>query len=178
VCSLNPTPVHHLVLAWARARLYVVAVVMSGVVEALTSIARSFPGKEHACSRSGGSGSFVMSRGVSRWDITPAALCQVVLFSNVDKARKTRDLMGACSPITPPMSVGLGGSMAVALNALTSVPAKGGGERFCARGLLIRSTLFPYLTVAGYRALGRSLCRISVFKAMVDIVSWFKPRLW
>jgi len=86
--------------------------------------------------------------------------------------------MGACSPITLPVTVGLGGSMAVTLNALASVPSTGGGERFCARGLLIGSTLFPYSTVVGYRALGRSLYHISVFEAMVDIVSWFKPRLW
>jgi len=74
----------------------------------------------------------------------PAALCRVVPFSNLeDKARKNRDLTGACSPITLLMTVGLGGSMAVALNALAPVPATGGGERFCARGLPIRSTLFP-----------------------------------
>jgi hypothetical protein len=35
--------------------------------------------------------------------------------------------MGACSPITLPMTVGLGGSMAVTLNALASVPMTGGG---------------------------------------------------
>ena len=58
------------------------------------------------------------------------AYCTVpdVLFSNLeDKARKRGDLMGARSPFTFPMSVGLGGSMSVALNALASVPVTGGG---------------------------------------------------
>jgi len=41
--------------------------------------------------------------------------------------------MGACSPITLPVTVGLGGSMAVALNALAFVPETGGG------GVLLRS---------------------------------------
>jgi len=50
--------------------------------------------------------------------------------------------MGACSPITLPMTVELGGSMAVALNALTSIPAIGGGRRFCARGVSARSSYF------------------------------------
>jgi len=49
--SLSLSPVHRLVLAWARACLYNVTVVMSGVVEALTSITRSLPRKEHASSR-------------------------------------------------------------------------------------------------------------------------------
>jgi len=72
-----------------------------------------------------------------------AALCRVVLFSNLeDKAGKSRDLTGACSPITLPVTVGLGGSTAVALNALAPVPVTGGKERFCARGLPICSTLF------------------------------------
>jgi len=42
--------------------------------------------------------------------------------------------MGACSPITLPVTIELGGSMAVALNALAFVPATRGGGRFCARG--------------------------------------------
>ena len=41
-----------------------------------------------------------------------------------------------------PVTVGLGESMAVALNALAPVPATGGGERFCAQGLPICSMLF------------------------------------
>jgi len=54
-------------------------------------------------------------------------------FSNLeDKARKSRDLTGACSPIMLPVTVGLGGSMVVTLNALAPVPATGGVERFSA----------------------------------------------
>jgi hypothetical protein len=48
--------------------------------------------------------------------------------------------MGACSPITLPVTVGLGGSMAATLNALAPVPMTDGGERFCARGSPIRLT--------------------------------------
>ena len=151
VFSLNWTHVRRLVVAKAWARLYIVAVVMSGVVEALTSIAWSFPRKERACSRvrwhgrlcDVGALTLNISRG-SWWDIMPAALCRFLLFSNLeDKARKSRDLTGACSPISFPVTVGLGGSMAVIFNALAPVPATSGRERFCARGLPIRSTLFP-----------------------------------
>jgi hypothetical protein len=92
-----------------------------------------------------------------------------VLFSNLgDQARKSEDLTGACSPITLPVTIGLGGSMATALNALAPVPMTDVGERFCARGSPIRSTLFPYSTVAGHRALIDSLDPVSVFGAMVD----------
>jgi len=80
--------------------------------------------------------------------------------------------MGPCSHITLPVSVGLGGSMAVALNALASVPATGGGGCFCARGPSIRSTLFPYSTVAGYRALIDSVDPVSVFETTIDTVPW------
>ena len=58
------------------------------------------------------------------------------------KLEKGGDLTGACSPITLPVTVGLGGSMAVALNALTSIPATGGGGRLCARGPSARSSNF------------------------------------
>jgi len=44
------------------------------------------------------------------------------------KLEKSGDLTGACSPITLPVTVGLGGSMVVALIALASVPATGGGD--------------------------------------------------
>jgi len=50
--------------------------------------------------------------------------------------------MGACSSITFHMTIGLGGSMAVALNALASVPTTGDGGRFCARGPSARSSYF------------------------------------
>jgi len=67
--------------------------------------------------------------------------------------------------------------MVVALNALAPVPMTGGRERFCDRGLPIRSMLFRSPTVSGYRALGHSLDLISVFEAMVDTVSWLEPWL-
>jgi len=63
-------------------------------------------------------------------------MCWVVLFSNSeDKARKSGDLTGACSPITLPVTIELGESMLVALNALAPVLAIGGGECFCADSL-------------------------------------------
>ena len=68
--------------------------------------------------------------------------------------------------------------MAVTLNALASVLVTSGEELFCARGLLIRSMLFLYSAVAGYRALGRSLDCSSMFEDMVDIVSLFEPWIW
>jgi len=60
------------------------------------------------------------------------------------------------------------------LNDLAPVPVTDGGERFCARGSPIHSTLFPlpYSTVAGHRAVIDSLDPISVFGAMVDTVPW------
>jgi hypothetical protein len=125
-----------------------VAVVTSRVVEALTSIAGSFPGKERVCSRVGsheraccvGALTSCTSR-VPRWDMTFAILCRVILLSILgDKAGKSGDLTGACSPITLPVTVRLGGSIADALNSLSPVPATGGGGRFCARGPLIRSS--------------------------------------
>jgi hypothetical protein len=45
------------------------------------------------------------------------------------------------------------------------VRASGGGRRPCARRLLIRSSLFPYSTVVGARALIDSLNVLSVFEA-------------
>jgi len=68
------------------------------------------------------------------------------------------------------VTVGLGGSMVVALNALASIPMTGSGGRFCARGPSIRSTLFLYSTIAGYRAPIDSLDPVSVFKATIDTV--------
>jgi len=47
---------------------------------------------------------------------------------------------------------GLGENATGALNALVPVPASGSGRRPCARGLPIRTSLFPYSTVAGARA--------------------------
>jgi len=62
---------------------------------------------------------------------------------------------------------GLGENAAGALNALVPVPALGGGQRPYARGLPIRTSLFPYSTVAGARALVDSLDALSVFVATV-----------
>jgi len=58
--------------------------------------------------------------------------------------------------------------MAVALNALASVPAIGGGGHFCARGSSIRSTLLLYSMVAGHRAPIDSVDPVSVFEATID----------
>jgi len=75
--------------------------------------------------------------------IMPVALSQVVPLTLLgDKAKKGVDLTGACSPITFPMIVGLGGTMAVVLNVLTSVPTTGDGGRFYARGLLAQPSYF------------------------------------
>ena len=63
------------------------------------------------------------------------------------------------------MTCGLGENAVGALNALVPMPASGGGQRPCARRLLIRSSLFPYSTVAGGRALIDSLDALSVFEA-------------
>jgi len=57
-------------------------------------------------------------------------------------------LDGCFLPITLPVTVGLGENAAGALNVLVPVPALGGGRRPCARGLLIRTSQFPYSTVA------------------------------
>jgi hypothetical protein len=62
---------------------------------------------------------------------------------------------------------GLGENTADALNALVPVPASGGGRRPCARGLPIRTSLFPYSTVAGARSLIDSQDALSVFETMV-----------
>ena len=61
----------------------------------------------------------------------------------------------------------LGENATGTLNALVPVPASGGGRRPCARCLPIRSSLFPYSTVVGARALIDSLDALSVFEAAV-----------
>ena len=53
------------------------------------------------------------------------------------------------------------------LNALVPMPASGGGRRPCARGLLIRMSLFPYSRVVGSRASDDSDDALSVFEATV-----------
>jgi len=60
---------------------------------------------------------------------------------------------------------GLGENAVGALNALVPMPASGGGRRPCARGLSIRTSLFPYSMVADARALVDSHDALSVFKA-------------
>jgi len=58
----------------------------------------------------------------------PAALYQLVLFSNLeDKAGKSGDLTGARCPVMLPVIVEIGGSMAVALNALAFILVTRGG---------------------------------------------------
>ena len=61
----------------------------------------------------------------------------------------------------------LGENALGALNALVLVRASGGGRRPCARCLLVRSSPFPYSTIAGARALIDSLHAFSVFEAAV-----------
>ena len=65
------------------------------------------------------------------------------------------------------MTCVLGENATGVLNALVPVPASGGGRRPCARRLPIRSSLLPYSTVAGARALIDSLDTLSVFEAAV-----------
>ena len=65
------------------------------------------------------------------------------------------------------MTGALGENATGALNALVPVRASGGGRRPCARRLPIRSSLFPYSTVVGARALIDSLDALSVFEAAV-----------
>ena len=60
----------------------------------------------------------------------------------------------------------LGGNAIGTLKALVPVPVSGGGRRPCARRLPIRSSLFPYSTVAGARAPIDSLDTLSVFEAV------------
>jgi len=70
-------------------------------------------------------------------------------------------------PITLPVTDGLGENAASTLNVLVPVPTSGGGRRPCTRGLLIRTSLFPYSTVAGARAPVDSQDALSVFVATV-----------
>jgi len=53
------------------------------------------------------------------------------------------------------VTVGFGENAAGALNNLVPVPASGGGRRPCVRGLLIRTSQFPYSTVVVRSSLGR-----------------------
>ena len=60
----------------------------------------------------------------------------------------------------------LGEKSAGALNAPALVRASGGGQCPCARLLPIRSSVLPYSTAVGARALIDSLDAISVFEAV------------
>ena len=74
----------------------------------------------------------------------------------------------------------LGENATGALNALVPVPASGGGRRPCARRLPIRSSLFPYSTVAGARALIDSQDALSVFESMAienRVYNWVGRRV-
>ena len=90
---------------------------------------------------------------------------------------------GCLFPIMLPVTDGLGENTVGALKALVPVPASGGGRRPCARGLPIRTSLFPYSTVAGARALVDSQNALSVFVSMVvedhayNWASSWRPRL-
>jgi len=66
-----------------------------------------------------------------------------------------------------PMTDGLGENAASTFNALVPMPASGGGRCPCARGPPIRTSLFPYSTVAGARALVDSQDALSVFETRV-----------
>jgi hypothetical protein len=72
-------------------------------------------------------------------------------------------------PITLPVTSVLGGKAAGAFKAPALVRASGGGQRPCARRLLIRSSLFPYSTVVSTRPLSGSLDAFSVFEAAVVV---------
>jgi len=86
--------------------------------------------KEHVCSRvqayhwlsAYGSTDLISSRGLLMGYYACGAVPMRTFFS-----WENADLTGARSPITLPMTVGLGGSMLVALNALTSIATTGGG---------------------------------------------------
>ena len=74
----------------------------------------------------------------------------------------------------------LGGNATGALNALAPVRASGSGRRPCARLLPICSSLFPYSTLVGARALIDSLDTLSVFEAVsVDdrTLEWVEHRV-
>jgi len=61
----------------------------------------------------------------------------------------------------------LGENATGALNDLVPVPTSGGGRHPCTRRLLICSSLLPYSTVAGARALTDSRDALSVFEAAI-----------
>ena len=70
-------------------------------------------------------------------------------------------------PITLPVTGVLGENTTGALNDLVPMRASGGGRRPCARRFPVRTSLFPYSTVAHAQALIDSLDAFSVFEAVV-----------
>ena len=110
-----------------------------------------------------------LTSGVSRgfgWDVLTVSLCPAMPWL-VWRARLQKERLDGCLlPITLPVTDGLGENAAGALNVLVPVPASGGGRRPCARGLSIRTTLFPYSTIAGARPLVDSHDTLSAFEAM------------
>jgi len=81
-------------------------------------------------------------------------------------ARLQKERLDRCwFPITLPGTDGLGENTAGALNALVPVPASGGERRPCARGFSIRTSLFPYSTVADARSPVHSHDPLSTFEA-------------
>jgi len=77
------------------------------------------------------------------------------------KERRDRCLF----PITLPVTSVLGEEASGALNARALMRASGGGRRPYARRLPVRTSPFPYSTVASARPLIDSLDAISVFEA-------------
>jgi len=140
----------------------------------MSFVARSFPRKQ-ACILEGQVPcnallARALTLGVSRGILTGRsdplpALCHVLacLVGRLQKERQD----GCLFPITLPVTDGLGENTAGALNALVPVPASGGGWRPCARGLSIRTSLFPYSRVVGSRASDDSHDALSVFEATV-----------
>jgi len=86
----------------------------------------------------------------------------VVWWGRLQKERRD----GCLFPITLPVTGVLGENTTGALNALVPVRTSGGGRRPCARRLLVRSSLLPYSTVAGFRVLIDSLDTLSIFEAV------------
>jgi len=68
------------------------------------------------------------------------------------------------------MTVGLGENTVGALNALVPMPASGGGQHPCARGLSIRTSWFRIQRTLFSRASVDSHDPFSVFEAIVGIV--------
>jgi len=131
------------------------------VVGAPSFVARHFSRKEHACSRAGVVQSlaeqcadFGRLEGVLIGCSDHLAAPWRVLARLVGKVAKKNDGTGACSLTAIPVTDGLGENAAGTVNALVPVPAPGAGQRPCTLGLSIRTSLFPYSTVAAWLSPG------------------------